>query len=121
MLQIAVEQMQAMESQTEANFARRLADSLTEFFPFRFTEGASAVTEEFALTCVHHAKTLGLRSEAAITRYANLCALMGIGFEAKPFAAGASLCLLTDENPEPAWLDRIVPIIEQMLRERASS
>ena len=121
MLQIAVEQMQAMESQTEANFARRLADTLAEFFPFRFTEGASAVTEEFALTCVRHAKTLGLRSEAAITRYANLCALMGIGFEAKPFASSADLSPRADENPEPAWLDRIVPIIEQMLRERASS
>lgn len=121
MLQMVIEQMDAMESQTEANFARRLAHSLAEFFPFRFAQSEPAATEKFALTCVGHAKTLGLRSEASITRYANLCALMGIGFEAKPFAAGAGLSRLADENPEPAWLDRIVPIIEQMLRERSSS
>jgi hypothetical protein len=121
MLTVRADQMQALDEHIEANFAHRLADSLRAFFPFRLRGADPAVVEKFALACVKQAKALGLRSEAGITRYANLSTVIGIGFEAKPLNGRIDLAPRDDENRDPAWLDRIVPLVEQTLRESGGS
>jgi hypothetical protein len=118
MLIIRAEQMQALDEQMERHFARRLAGSLRRFFPFRFARADDAAAEEFAFACVKHAKTLGLQTEGGIHRYANVCALIGTGFEATAWGIKAGLAPGEGENRETAWLDRIVPMVEQRFRER---
>jgi hypothetical protein len=121
MLRISAEQMSVFEMQVETNFARRLAHTLIEAFPFRFVAGGVELPEEFALACARHAKDLGLRSESAITRYANLCTLIGLGFENKPFADNTGLSPTSVERLDPEWLDRIVPMVEELLRNRSAT
>jgi hypothetical protein len=121
MLTVRADQVQALDEHVERNFARRLADSLRVFFPFRFSAADPAAVEKFALACIKHAKVLGLRSETGITRYANVSAVIGIGFEAKPLNGRIDLAPEDDENRDPAWLDRIVPLVEQTLRESGGS
>jgi hypothetical protein len=118
MLTIRAEQMQALDEHMERQFARRMARSLHRFFPFRFPRANDTAAEEFAFACVKHAKTLGLQTEGGINRYANVCALIGTGFEATAWGIRAGLAPREDENRETAWLDRIVPIVEQRFRER---
>jgi hypothetical protein len=118
MLIIRTEQMQALDEHMERQFARRLADSLRRFFPFRFARADDAAAEEFVFACVTHAKTLGLQTEGGINRYANICVLIGTGFEATEWGIKAGLAPREGENRESAWLDRIVPMVEQRFRER---
>jgi|HubBroStandDraft_6_1064221.scaffolds.fasta_scaffold2567489_2 hypothetical protein len=101
----------------ERQFARRLAGSLRHFFPFRFARADDAVAEEFAFACVKHAKTLGLQTEGGIHRYANVCALIGTGFEATAWGIKASLAPGEGEDREIVWLDRVVALVEQRFRE----
>jgi hypothetical protein len=120
MLSIRTEQMQTLDDLMERRFARRLALSLRRFFPFRFSSTEEATVEEFALACIKHAKTLGLNTECGINRYVNICALIGLGFEATPWGINAGLAPRDDESRETAWLDRIVPVVQQRFRERRS-
>src|SRR5207248_3179898 len=117
MLTIRAEQMRALDDHMERRFARRLAQSLRHFFPFRFARADTAAVEEFALACTKHAKNLSLSTEAGISRYANLCALIGIGFEGKEWGEKAGLAPRNWEDRDTAWLDRIVPLVEQRFRE----
>lgn len=121
MLCISAQQMDFLNAQAEFRFARGLAQQIVEFFPLRFTEKSTGETEEFALACVRHAKSLGLLSESALTRYANLCALIGIGFETKPFAASTGLARENGEPLDPDWLDRIVPTVHDLLLRKQTS
>lgn len=118
MLQVSQTQMALFDAQIETAFAARLGRELMRFFPFRFGVDGLGSPEVFALSCVRHAKRLGLRREVAITRYANLCTLLQVGFESNSFARSAALSPTGTEALDPAWLDRIVPLVEQMLRER---
>jgi hypothetical protein len=120
MLTIRPEQMQAIEDRIERQFARRLAVSLRQFFPSRFAGADADAVEKFALDCTKHAKALGVSTEGGITRYANICALIGIGFEAQPWGVRAGLAPQEGENRDAVWLDRIVPLVERRFREGGS-
>lgn len=118
MIKISAQQMQLLDAQGEANFASELAEELVRFFPYRFGQNGVAVPFDHALACIQHGRSLGLRTRGAITRYANLCTLMGVGFERTEFALNNSLAPRAGELLDPIWLDRIVPAVEQLLRNR---
>jgi hypothetical protein len=117
MLSIRAEQMHALDEQIEREFSHRLAHTLSVFFPSRFARLEPASVDEFALACVKRARSLGLHTEGSIARYANLCALVGIGFENTSAAANAGLAPSDTEDRDPSWLDRIVPLVQRMIAE----
>jgi hypothetical protein len=117
-IKISAQQMQLLDAHGEANFAATLAEELVKYFPYRFGQNGVAVPFDHALACIHQGKSLGLRARGAITRYANLCTLMGVGFECTEFAINNGLAPRDGELLDPIWLDRIVPAVEQLLRNR---
>ncbi|MDB5856747.1 MAG: hypothetical protein JWQ76_436 [Ramlibacter sp.] len=121
MFQLTPSQLRAIESRREGTLVRELALRLQEHFPFRFEAGGLGDPEDFAALCVAHAVAVGLRQEAEIARYANLAVLVGIGFEDGAFAQRENLAPRPGESCDAAWLDRIVPRVEGLLRTRGNA
>jgi hypothetical protein len=118
LFQLTPSQLRAIESRREGTLVRELARRLQDHFPFRFEAGGLGDPEDFAARCVAQAVALGLRQEAEIARYANLAVLVGVGFETGSFAQRENLAPLPGETCDAAWLDRIVPLMEDLLRTR---
>lgn len=118
MFQLTESQLHAIESRREGTLVRELARRLQEHFAFRFEAGGLGDPQDFTARCVAHAVAIGLRQEAEIARYANLAVLVGVGFEAGAFAHREKLAPLQGEACDAAWLDRIVPLVEHLLRTR---
>jgi hypothetical protein len=118
LFQLTPSQLGTIESRREGTLVRELARRLREHFPFRFEPGGLGDPEDFAARCVSHAVNIGLRQEAEIARYANLAVLVGVGFEAGAFAHRERLAALPGEACDADWLDRIVPLVDGLLRTR---
>jgi hypothetical protein len=118
MLQITLPQMRRLAADWDARCADRLSASLHKHLGFRFADRTAAQRRDFALACIRQARTRGLVKEGDLTRYANIAAFLGIGFEAHPAAVDAGLLPLADEGFGPVWLHRIGARVEQLLRER---
>jgi hypothetical protein len=118
LFQLTPSQLRAIESRREGTLVRELGRRLQEHFPLRFEPGGLGAPEDFAARCVAHAVAIGLRQEAEIARYANLAVLVGVGFETGAFAQRENLAPLPGEAGDAAWLDRIVPLVEGLLRTR---
>jgi hypothetical protein len=121
LFQLTPTQLRTIESRREGTLVRELAGRLQEHFAFRFEAGGLGDPEDFAARCVAHAVAIGLRQEAEIARYANLAVLVGAGFEDGNFARRENLAPLPGEPCDAAWLDRIVPLVQALLRARGSA
>ncbi len=117
MIQITEWQMQALNDACDVRRATRIARAMRKFFADRFSGHTDEQTHAFALQCLNQARLRGLRTEGEAHRYANLAALLGIGFEDTPAAHDTGLAPRAVEVPG-IWLRRVGDRVEQMLRER---